>query len=242
MYTLRLPYQEKDEKILLVLRRIWIIFFRHLLFVLFLFVLPFIVYLLVLNFAPEVLEAVFFKVLGPFFGLYCLFILLFGLISWINYYFDVWVITNKRIINVEQISLFERVTSETRLYRIQDITVEVRGFFPSVFHFGNVYVQTAGERPRFAFEQIRHPYRVRKLISDLHRKALREQELRHAEPRREEIGYQKELPERRYKPRKVPLKPRNKEEPSLRPREPKIEKPKPEEPQEGLGKISDYRK
>ncbi len=219
MYTLRLPYREKDEKILLVLRRFWPIFFRSLLLILFFFVLPLIAYVMILNFAPEFLETLFFQILGLLCGLYWLFILLYALISWINYYFDVWIVTSKRIINIEQVSLFERVTSETRLEMIQDVTVEVKGFLPSVFHFGNVYVQTAAERARFAFEQIRWPYKVKKLISDLHRKALREEEIKYAKPaeskrREKEIKY----------------------------REPKLEKPKPEEPQEGLGKISDYRK
>lgn len=247
MYNFRLPYQEKDEKTLLVLRRFWPVFFRFLLFILFLLALPFVVYLMVLNFTPEFLETKFFQILGLFFGLYWLFILLYALISWINYYFDVWVITNRRVINIEQVSLFERVTSETRLERIQDVTVEVRGFLPSVFHFGNVYIQTAGERPRFTFEQIRHPYRVRKLISDLHRKVLREREAGHTKPIRfaediervekeEKLGYPKV--EERFKRSKEEKKPTE----EIKPEEPKPEKPKSEEPQEGLGEISDYRK
>lgn len=178
MSTIHLPYQEKDEKVLLVLRRVWIIFFRHLLFVLFLFVLPLIIYFLVLNFAPEYLETVLFQILGLFFGLYWLFILLFGLISWIHYYFDVWIVTNKKIISIDQISLFHRVTSEARHERVQDITCEVRGFFPSILHFGNVHVQTAAEQPRFSFWQIRRPYEVKKLLSELHSQALQKEELR----------------------------------------------------------------
>lgn len=231
MYNLRLPYQEKDERTLLVLRRFWPVFFRFLLFILFLLALPLVVYLMVLNFTPEFLETKFFQILGLFFGLYWLFILLYALISWINYYFDVWVITNRRIINIDQVNLFERVTSETRLERIQDVTVEVRGFLPSVFHFGNVYIQTAGEKPRFTFEQIRHPYRVRKLISDLHRKVLREREAGHTKPIRFAEGAERvekeEKPKERVKSEELSTGPI---------------KPKPKEPQEGLGKISDYRK
>ena len=230
MYQYYLPYQEKDEKVVLVLRRFWPVFFHSLLLILFFFILPLIVYTLILNFAPEYLETTFFQILGMFFGLYWLFILLYALISWINYYFDVWIVTSKRIINVEQVSLFERITSEARLEKIQDITVEVRGFFPSVFHFGNVYIQTAAQTPRFVLEQISYPYRVKRLIYDLYRKSLEREKY----PRISEKKIPKESKDFLEK---------DKKRESL---ETKVEKPfaksKPKEAGKGLGKISDYRK
>lgn len=231
--AIHLPYQEKDEKILLVLRRVWIVFFRHLLFALFLLVLPFVIYFLLLNFAPEWLEATIFSILVIFFALYCLFILLFGLVSWIKYYFDVWIVTDKKILSIDQIGLFERVTSEARHERVQDITVEVRGFLPSILHYGNVHVQTAAETPRFSFMQIRRPYEVKRLLSELHSKALQ----------KEEPGYEMAKAEPEYPKAEEKYYKEAEEKSALgRFREQREAKPGEPKPKESLGKISDYRK
>lgn len=107
---------------------------------------------------------------------YILFIWLFLFFSFIDYYLDIWIITNERIINVEQKGFFSRTISEQRLFRIQDVTSEVEGFAPTLFKYGNVYVQTAAEKDRFAFEQVPDPNGVRDTIIKL------------AEIEREKIG------------------------------------------------------
>ena len=87
--------------------------------------------------------------------------------EWTDYYLDVWIITNERIINIEQQGLFSRIISEQRLFRIQDVTSEVTGVLPTIFKYGNVYVQTAAEKERFSFEQIPDPNGVRDIIIKL---------------------------------------------------------------------------
>lgn len=92
-------------------------------------------------------------------------LLMYGL--FIDYYLDLWVVTNTRIINIEQLGLFARVISETDLYKVQDVTSEIEGFFPTVLDFGYVHIQSAGEIGRFNFEQIPEPHQVRKKIIQL---------------------------------------------------------------------------
>ena len=95
---------------------------------------------------------------------YLLFIWLYFLLVWTDYYLDVWIVTDKRIINIELKSLFARTVSEQKLYRIQDVTSELKGFFSTILDFGTVYVQTAGEKERFIFKQIPNPYGVARKI------------------------------------------------------------------------------
>src|SRR3989344_6600403 len=99
-------------------------------------------------------------------------IALFGLLMWVaffvgwtNYYLDVWVITNRRILDIEQHSFFTREVSEFRLDRVQDITVQVRGLLAEFFDFGDVHVQTAGEAHEFIISRAPHPYRVKDAIN-----------------------------------------------------------------------------
>lgn len=85
----------------------------------------------------------------------------------VDYYLDMWVVTNTRIINVEQTGLFGKTVSETDLYKVQDVTSSIEGFFPTTFNFGFVHIQSAGEVMRFVFEEIPAPHVVRKTIIDL---------------------------------------------------------------------------
>lgn len=107
-------------------------------------------------------------------SIYYLYIWLFFFHSFVDYYLDIWVVTNRRVINIEQKGLFSRVVSEQKLYRVQDITSEVHGIMSTMFHYGDIHVQTAGEEPRFVFKQVPHPYDVRKVILNLVEKYKRE--------------------------------------------------------------------
>lgn len=93
--------------------------------------------------------------------------LVFVFTTWTETYLDVWTVTTYRIINREQNGLFNRSVSQLDLSKIQDITAEQKGFFATLFHYGNVYVQSAGEKERFIFEQIPQPYRIAKIIQHL---------------------------------------------------------------------------
>lgn len=82
-------------------------------------------------------------------------------IIWVNYYLDVWIITNKRVVNIEQKGLFFRHISELRYYKIQDVTTEVTGLIPTLLNYGDVFIQTAGTQPRFLFHKIAEPNRIK---------------------------------------------------------------------------------
>lgn len=99
-------------------------------------------------------------------NLFLIFLWLYGYLIWIDYYFDVWIITNERIVNIEQKGLFVRQVSELKFSRIQDVTSEVVGLIPTLLNFGDVKVQTAAEEDFFLFRQIPDPYFVKDLIME----------------------------------------------------------------------------
>lgn len=98
---------------------------------------------------------------------FLIFLWLYLFIFWIDYYFDVWIITNERIINIEQKGLFQRIASELHLERVQDVTAEVRGFFPTLLDFGDVIVETAGHEGHFLFRRVPDPYQYKELVMRL---------------------------------------------------------------------------
>ena len=92
---------------------------------------------------------------------------LFFFIAWLDFYLDTWIVSNERIINIRQKHLFDRVVSEQKLFRVQDVTSEIKGPFAGMFGFGNVIIQTAGEQEEFRFEQVPHPAKVAQTIMSL---------------------------------------------------------------------------
>lgn len=92
---------------------------------------------------------------------------IYGFMIWIDYYYDIWIITSERIINIEQKGMFTRKASELRFQKIQDVTTEVIGFLPTIFNYGDVKVQTAGEQNEFVFRTVSDPYEIKNIIMDM---------------------------------------------------------------------------
>ncbi|MEK7488199.1 MAG: PH domain-containing protein, partial [Patescibacteria group bacterium] len=74
---------------------------------------------------------------------------------------DVWVLTNQRVIAIDQKGLFARTVSEFDLSRIQDITVEIHGIIPTVLNYGNLLARTASEHENFVLKQVGRPHEVK---------------------------------------------------------------------------------
>lgn len=161
------PGKEKDEKVSLLVHRHVSILVRHNFIFALYFLIPVVIFVLLYYFEINLTTFVFYPIIILIASLYYLFICLFALIRWVEYYYDVWIVTNKRLIDVEQVSLFNHVTSELRLDKIQDVTVEIKGLLPSMFHYGNIYVQTAGAIQRFSFEEVPNPQQIKTLIIGL---------------------------------------------------------------------------
>ncbi|OGG47443.1 hypothetical protein A3D66_02480 [Candidatus Kaiserbacteria bacterium RIFCSPHIGHO2_02_FULL_50_9] len=95
---------------------------------------------------------------------------LFG--AWTNYYLDVWIITNRRIVSIDQIRFFSRTMSIFRMDRIQDVTVDVHGFIPTLLNFGDLQVQTAGVEQKFIIRGVPRPQHIKDIIMREHDTAV----------------------------------------------------------------------
>lgn len=81
-----------------------------------------------------------------------------------NYYFDCWIVTDKRTIHTELRALFSRVLSSVPHDKIQDITIDIHGISPTILRFGDLKIQTAGGFREFIFKEIPEPYNAEKII------------------------------------------------------------------------------
>lgn len=107
-------------------------------------------------------------------SLYYLGLLLFLLIRYVDYHLDFWIITNERLISIEQRGLFAQKISEQELLAIQDITSAIHGLLATILNFGNVEVRTASERQGLVIDDVANPHSIRRqLFQILEQKRLR---------------------------------------------------------------------
>jgi hypothetical protein len=89
-------------------------------------------------------------------------------IFWTDFYLDIWIITDKRIIDIEQQGLFSRTTSALRHDNIQDSTISEGGLVASLLGFGTVKVQSAAADVQIVIPYAKSPRKVKELIMHLH--------------------------------------------------------------------------
>lgn len=169
-----LPFTERiqldtDERILLVVRKHWFILLRDTIVPVLLFIIPVGVFFWADN-------SVYVERVIPSFphrGAVILFCMsLWGLITWLmlfliwtDYYLDMWTITNRRIIAIDQRGLFRRAVASFRYERLQDINIEINGFIATMLDFGELHAQTASAyRDVFEINGIPNPRAVKALI------------------------------------------------------------------------------
>jgi hypothetical protein len=192
MHLDNLPNQRENEEVQLFLRRHWFAILSIVASVVLLIGVP---AAAAIVFWTELVTLLQRPVLGPiltiFGGLYVMLIWLFAWIEYTDYYLDVWIVTNERILNTEQKGLFDRVASELHLISIQDVTSEINGLLRTFFDFGDVHIQTAGERARFEFKDIPDPEGVKQRILQL----VEQDKKRHGRPSAEFAGGVKHDPD-----------------------------------------------
>lgn len=177
------PGQEPNEKVKAVLRRHWIKLFGHAVWFVIQTIIPLVAASLIIfltDFRLDI-DSIWFVLVVLAASLYYLFITLFFFADLVGYHLDVWVVTDQRIVSMEQLGLFDRVVSQQPIQKVQDVTHEVKGQMPTLFGFGNVRVQTAGEEEHFVFEDVPHPDQVAKLILQTHEESIRAHDERRVE-------------------------------------------------------------
>jgi membrane protein YdbS with pleckstrin-like domain len=164
----RFPGQRDGEEVEFALRKHPITLLPAVLYILFIIILPIIFYVLIVPHAlPALLEKpyqdIFFLLVTIYYG----FLWIVISMEWSDYYLDFLLVTNKRIMKVEQLGLFHRIVSELELERIQDITSFVNGPIQTLFNFGDLEIQTASEENKIEPKAIPHPVTVRRKIMEL---------------------------------------------------------------------------
>ena len=108
------------------------------------------------------------------FSVIFIFFVLLAVRSWVIWSLNVFVVTSKRLIDIDQKGFFERVVSECTYEKIQDVSYKIKGVFQTLLHFGNIQIQTAGNQANLEINCIKDPHKVQELITSRLRKEDKE--------------------------------------------------------------------
>ncbi len=163
--------QLPGEKTILLTRKHWISFYFPIAVIVILIVLPFIISLIISSFS-------WYKTISPF---YWFIAITYLLILWHLIFYNIMIymlntiiVTNRRIIENQQLGFFKHTVSEVALNRIQDITVSVFGVVAEFLKFGDIVIQTAGEEEKFFFHQLPNPRAIKDAIMAAKMQNMRE--------------------------------------------------------------------
>ncbi|EKD80211.1 MAG: hypothetical protein ACD_40C00178G0002 [uncultured bacterium] len=94
-----------------------------------------------------------------------LFVTGFVLAKFMGWFFNIYLITDERVVDVDFLNIFFRRISTAKIEEIQDVSVTSSGAMETFFGYGNVFIQTAAEVSQFEFLAIPKPDVVGKILN-----------------------------------------------------------------------------
>lgn len=99
-------------------------------------------------------------------------ILVFAWIAVIIYKGNRWIVTSDSITQIQQTGLFRKQTSQLSLENLEDVTFEQTSLIQTLFNFGTLKAETAGEHSKFQFPYCPEPKQCAVDIIEAHEKFM----------------------------------------------------------------------
>jgi hypothetical protein len=151
-----------DEKVVMVYRRYGWTYAGAVVITFILLLIPFFLLTVLFTWAP-------WGVVG--FVLLLGIALFYGLRKALGWYHNVCIVTNQRVVDVDQRGFFDRTVSELTYAKIEDVSYRIKGLFATLFRVGTVTIQSAPNVPQIELRRMKHPSQIVDLLNE-----LREQE------------------------------------------------------------------
>ena len=87
--------------------------------------------------------------------------------KFITWFYHVFIITDERVIDVDFYNLLYKEVSEAKIDNIEDVTYRQGGVARAMLNYGDVEMQTAGEKQEFKIENVAEPHRIVKVLNEL---------------------------------------------------------------------------
>jgi hypothetical protein len=106
-----------------------------------------------------------------FLVLYYFFIFGFLFVHYLTWFYNIGLVTNQRIIDIDFSSLVFENVDATKLSQVEDVGYKQVGIIRSIFDYGDIHLHTAGPTSNFEFFAVPHPEKIINIINNLIGKA-----------------------------------------------------------------------
>lgn len=157
---IRFEAQDENEEVILVLR-------AHPFTQIFWIINAFIMFLIL--FLLNVVLSMFFNSTQILFFNFFILAIIFSYLwfNFLSWYFNVGIITNHRVVDVDFSSIIYKEVTYANLGKIEDVSSKSAGFFSSIFNYGNIFIQTAGTEVNVEFFNVPRASEVAKIVNQL---------------------------------------------------------------------------
>jgi hypothetical protein len=161
-----LAEQHEDEHILLFIRRAFVTNVPWLVFSAFLLIVPFLLppLLAPLNLPGDFLSPAAMGILIIFYYIIVLGVVLTHFLTW---FYDIGIVTEKRAVDIDFYNISFVSVATARAQDLKDVRYAQKGFFESLFDYGDVTMVVEASGEVLTFENTRHPAEVVSMLSVL---------------------------------------------------------------------------
>lgn len=83
-----------------------------------------------------------------------------------EWYWNTFIITTRRVIDVDQKGFFHRIVSEAPYEKVQDVSFTITGVIGTLLRYGTIVIQTAGAQINLELTSVRNPKDVHHMITE----------------------------------------------------------------------------
>lgn len=168
-YHFPIPGSKNEEDIIVYVHRHWVSFLGQFFLSFFLLIIPILIVILIYIFNHSFFRGLAANIVVLILSVYYLIAITFAFVSWVSFYYNVYIVTKDEIIEITQVGFFGRKISQLSLLRVQDVTSHIKGFLPTLFVYGDVLVETAGEQSEnFLLKDVPNPQEISTQVMNIH--------------------------------------------------------------------------
>lgn len=112
------------------------------------------------------------KITSVVIGAAAIFGIFYSLYQWYLWANSNYIVTNQRVIKIDQNHLFSRLISEAEIDRIQEISTDISGPIHTMLNFGTIKIQTASTTGMMDLEDVPDPYNMQQEIVRIQRQSV----------------------------------------------------------------------
>ena len=157
---------DSNEKVILRLRRHWMLLVRDTIGTVIVGLVPFFVAPIVVSSNALPFDVTYSPaIISYWIALWLLIVWLSLAVLWTNYYLDLWILTDRRLLSLDQIGLFNRRVTAWSIEHVQEVSTIIENPLQAFFEYGTLEIQTAGPSHENArIPGISRPDKVRGII------------------------------------------------------------------------------